>query len=280
MGIMALGVYITFKVLEISDMTVDGSFATGGAVCVMLITKNVHPLLALAAAFGAGLLAGLVTGPIHTKLKIPSILSGILVQFALYSVNLHIMDMHANQSANPDQFHLLISMRNIPKAIGIGLVIVVIVIAMMYWYFGTEQGSAIRATGNNPEMSLANGINIDTMKVIGLSLSNGIVAFAGGLMAQYQGYADVSMGRGAVVIGLAAIIIGEVLCNLIFKKGSSFHTRLSFVIIGGILYYMAMIVILWLRIDSNDLKLFTALIVMIFLAIGNMRKGGSSYVKD
>ncbi len=272
-GIMALGIYITFRVLKESDLTVDGSFATGGAVCVMLITSGINPWIALLCAFAVGVTVGICTGLIHTVLKIPAILSGILVQFGLYSINLHIMGMVANVSCSPVKNHVLITMRNINSAILTGLVFSAALIVIMYWYFGTEQGCAIRATGNNEHMALAQGINVSNMKVIGFALGNGLVALAGGLMAQYQGFADVSMGRGAIVIGLAAIIIGEVLSELIFPKGCSFYTRLLFVIIGGIAYYLIMIIVLWLRVDSNDLKLATAFIVMLALAIPNLKRG-------
>ncbi len=266
-GIMALGVYITFRVLDIADLTVDGSFTTGGAVTVMLVLAGCPAWAAILAALVAGLLAGLVTGLLHTKLGIPAILAGILTQFALYSINLHIMDMHANQSVNPDKFALLLSGRNVPRSILVGVVLVVAIIAVLYWYFGTEQGSAMRATGSNPAMSRAQGINIDTMKVLGLSISNGLVALSGGLMAQYQGFADINMGRGAIVIGLAAVIIGEVLCDAFFRKGWSFYTRLGFVAFGGVVYYIVMVIVLWLRLNSNDLKLFTAVLVAVFLAV-------------
>ena len=272
-GIMALGVYITFRVLQESDLTVDGSFATGGAVTVVLLQKGVNPLLTLLVACIAGLIAGLITGLVHTKLKIPAILSGILVQLALYPINLHIMNMSANVAINLDKVNLLFSIRNVNKTIIACAVVAIILIAIMYWYFGTEQGCAIRATGNNNRMALAQGININNMKLLGFAFGNALVALAGGILSQYQGYADINMGRGAIVIGLAAIIIGEAIAKVIFKKGCSFYTRLGFVIAGGILYYIAMIFILWLRIDSNDLKLFTALIVMIFLAIPNLKKG-------
>lgn len=274
-GIMALGVYVTFRVLKESDLTVDGSFATGGAVCVVLITNGINPWLSVFASFIVGLLTGICTGLIHTKLKIPAILSGILVQFGLYSINLHIMGMVANVSCNPTKFNVFITMRNIPIAIIVGLGFSALLIALMYWYFGTEQGCAIRATGDNNRMSLAQGININNMKVIGFALGNGLVSLAGGLLAQYQGFADINMGRGAIVIGLAAIIIGEVLSEIIFKKGCSFYTRLIFVIVGGIVYYLIMILILWLKVDSNDLKLATAIIVMLCLAIPNFKKGGA-----
>ena len=213
------------------------------------------------------MLAGLCTGLLHTRLGIPAILAGILTQFALYSVNLHIMGMSANRALNVDKYPLLLSSRHILPSIGKGALIAAVLVALMYWYFGTEQGSAIRATGSNPAMSRALGINIDNMKVLGLSLSNGIVALAGGLMAQYQGFADINMGRGAIVIGLAAVIIGEVLCDAFFRKGSSFWVRLGFVALGGVVYYIVMVIVLWLRLNSNDLKLFTAVLVAIFLAV-------------
>ena len=215
----------------------------------------------------AGLLAGLVTGLLHTKLGIPAILAGILTQFALYSINLRIMSMKANTPVNPDKYDLFLTLRSVPGAIWKGLLLAAVLIALLYWYFGTEQGSAIRATGANPAMSRAQGINIDAMKVLGLSLSNGMVALSGGLMAQYQGFADINMGRGAIVIGLAAVIIGEVLCDAIFRKGCNFSVRLGFVVLGGIVYYLVMVLILWLKLDPNDLKLFTAVIVAAFLAV-------------
>lgn len=266
-GVMALGVYITFRLLDVADLTVDGSFTTGGAVTAMLILAGWPAWAALLVAVLAGLLAGLVTGLLHTKLGIPAILAGILTQFALYSINLRIMGMSANKPVNPDRYRLLLTLRHIPSAILVGLILAAVLIAILYWYFGTEQGSALRATGSNPAMSRAQGININSMKVLGLSLSNGVVALSGGLMAQYQGFADINMGRGAIVIGLAAVIIGEVLCDAIFRKGCSFHTRLSFVVLGGVVYYIVMVIILWLRLDSNDLKLFTAVLVAVFLAV-------------
>ncbi|MBQ3371717.1 MAG: ABC transporter permease [Oscillospiraceae bacterium] len=274
-GLMALGVYITFRVLDIADLSVDGTFATGGAVTVMLIIAGYPAWLALIVAILAGIAAGLCTGLLHTRLGIPAILSGILTQFALYSVNLHIMGMKANQTASLKKYGMffengkgfLVSSRYIPAAIGVGLALAVVVIMTLYLYFGTEQGSAIRATGSNHAMASAQGININNMKVLGLAISNGIVALSGGLMTQFQGTADVNIGRGAIVIGLASIIIGEVFCDLFFRKGANFAIRMSFVVFGGILYYAAMTIILWLKMDPNDLKLFTAIIVAIFLAV-------------
>lgn len=278
-GIMALGVYITFRILDIADLTVDGSFTTGGAVTAMLILAGWPAWAAVLAAVLAGILAGLCTGLLHTRLGIPAILAGILTQFALYSINLRIMGMSPNKSVSPDKYPVFISLRHVPTAIVTGLLIAAALIAVMYWYFGTEEGSALRATGSNPAMSRALGINIDSMKVLGLSLSNGIVAFAGGMMTQYQGFADINMGRGAIVIGLAAVIIGEVLCDAFFRKGSSFFVRLSFLILGGVVYYIVMVIILWLRLNSNDLKLFTAMIVAVFLAVPYLQGQAKSSFK-
>ena len=282
-GLMALGVFITFRLLDIPDMTVDGSFATGGAVTVMLLLAGMPAWAALLIAIVVGVLTGLCTGFLHTKLGIPAILAGILTQFALYSINLRIMTK-ANQTASVQKFGMfwengngfLVSSLHIPQAILVGLVLTAIIIALSYWYFGTEQGSALRATGNNPAMSRAQGIHIGTMKVIGLGISNGIVALAGGLMTQFQGTADVSMGRGAIVIGLAAIVIGEILCDAIFSKGCNFAVKLCFIIFGGIVYYAVMVVILWLKLDPNDLKLFTAIIVAAFLAIPQLKAQSKS----
>ncbi len=275
-GIMALGVYLTFRLLDIADLTVDGSFATGGAVTVMLIIAGYPAYVALIIAVIAGMLAGLCTGLLHTKLGIPAILAGILTQFALYSVNLRIMGMSANKPANPDAYDLLISLRNIPSAIVKGAIFAIVIIAALYWYFGTEQGSAIRATGSNPAMSRAQGINISNMKLIGLSLSNGMVALSGGLMAQYQGFADVNMGRGAIVIGLAAVIIGEVLLG---KLVHNFALKLGTVVVGAVVYYMVLQVVLQLGLNTNDLKLFTAVIVAVFLAVPYIRSQSKSSFK-
>lgn len=282
-GLMALGVFITFRLLDIPDMTVDGSFATGGAVTVMLLLAGMPAWAALIIAIVVGVLTGLCTGLLHTKLGIPAILAGILTQFALYSINLRIITK-ANQTASVQKFGMfwengngfLVSSLHIPQAILVGLVLAAIIVALSYWYFGTEQGSALRATGNNPAMSRAQGIHIGTMKVIGLGISNGIVALAGGLMTQFQGTADISMGRGAIVIGLAAIVIGEILCDAIFSKGCNFAVKLCFIIFGGIVYYAVMVVILWLKLDPNDLKLFTAIIVAAFLAIPQLKAQSKS----
>ena len=279
-GIMALGIYITFRLLDVADLTVDGSFTTGGAVTVMLILGGWPAWAALLAAMCAGLLAGMVTGLLHTKLGIPAILAGILTQFSLYSINLRIMGMSANKAVSVDKYHLLLSSRHIPAAILTGAVIALVLISLFYWYFGTEQGSALRATGNNPAMSRALGINIDNMKVLGLSLSNGIVALSGGLLAQYQGFADINMGRGAIVIGLAAVIIGEVIGHAILGKRMNFYGTLTFTAIGGVIYYLVIVIVLWLRLNSNDLKLFTAVVVALFLAVPYLRaQKTSSFAK-
>lgn len=265
-GIMALGVYVTFRLLNFADLTVDGSFATGGAVTVMLTLAGVPVPVALFVAVLAGLAAGLVTGLLHTVLGIAPILSGILTQIALYSINLHIMGMAANQAISVQKYNLLISLMQVSKAILTAGLFAAALIGVLYWYFGTEQGCSIRATGCNPEMSKANSINIDFTKVLALAISNGIVCLSGGLMAQYQGFADINMGRGAIVIGLAAVIIGEVFGGGILKKFPNFALRMGFVVLGGVAYYIVVGVVLWLKLNSNDLKLFTAIIVAVALA--------------
>ena len=281
-GLMALGVYFTFRVLKVSDLTVEGSFATGGAVTVVLITGGGPAWLrtlfgassgqfpawaALLIAFITGVLCGLVTGMLHSYLGIPAILAGILTQLALFSVNLHIMDMSSNIPVSVDKYRLYVSGRYVLRSIPVAAVITAAVIGILYWYFGTEQGSAIRSTGNNPVMSSAQGIDIEKMKMIGFAISNGIVALAGGLVAQYQGFADINMGRGASVIGLAAVIIGDVASRAIFKGHINFAVKMAFVILGGIVYYAVVILVLWMKLDTNDLKLFTAIIVALFLGI-------------
>ena len=275
-GIMALGIYITFRLLDVADLTVDGSFTTGGAVAVMLIINGQSVWIAMLAALLAGVLAGLCTGLLHTKLGIPAILAGILTQFSLYSINLRIMGMAANKAVSVDKYNLLLSSRNIPSAILRGIIFALALITFFYWYFGTEQGCAIRATGSNPNMSRAQGINVDSMKVLGLSVSNGIVALSGGLLAQYQGFADINMGRGAIVIGLAAVIIGEVLGRAILGKHLNFYGTMVFTVIGGVVYYLVVVVVLWLKLNSNYLKLFTAVIVALFLAVPYLREQSRS----
>jgi putative ABC transport system permease protein len=269
-GVMALGLYITFRLLDFADLTVDGSMATGGAVTVVLTTSGWNIWSALLVATLAGVCAGFVTGFFHTKLGIPPILAGILTQIALYSINLHIIGS-ANKALSVDKYHLILSSRNVSHAILVGAIFCLVLIAVMYWYFGTEQGSAIRATGCNSSMSKAQGINIKNMEMIGLCLSNGIVAMSGGLLSQFSGFADVNMGRGAIVIGLAAVIIGEVIGDAILGKHMNFIGRLSFVALGAVIYYVVIGIVIWLKMDSNDLKLFTAIIVAIFLAVPYLR---------
>lgn len=259
---MAIGVYLTFRLLDIPDLTVDGSFATGGAVMVMAALSGVNLWLCLLLAFIAGCLAGFVTGIFHTKFGIPAILAGILSQLALYSVNLRILGNKANQVLSSHNYDLIVSLGDPTRAIWVSALFALVLIAILYWFFGTELGSGIRATGTNPAMSRANGINTSRNKIIGLVISNGLVALSGALLAQYQGFADVNMGRGAIVIGLAAVIIGEVLLSKIFKN---FALRLLACVVGGILYYVVITLVLRLGLNANDLKLFSALVVALFL---------------
>ncbi len=262
-GIMAIGVYITFRVLDFADLTVDGTLATGGAVLVITMMNGMNVYVALLLSFIAGCVAGLVTGVLNTLLGIPPILAGILTQLALYSVNLRILGK-SNQALSIYKYHVLASMTDITKAIIIVAIFVVAIIAILYWFFDTELGHSIRATGCNQNMSRANGINIKFTKIVALILSNGLVALAGGLLSQYQGFADVNMGRGAIVIGLAAVIIGEVIFGKIFKN---FALRLLAVAFGGIIYYIVMQFVINLGLNTDDLKLLTAVIVAIFLGI-------------
>lgn len=267
-GIMAIGVYITYRILDVADLTVDGSFATGGAVAVILILNGCNLWLAMFVAFIAGLVAGAFTGLLHTCMGIPPILAGILTQLSLYSINLKIMGK-ANQSINVNNTELLVSLRWVKELafhnpiITVGVVLIVL-IAILYWFFGTEMGCSIRATGINQNMSRAQGINTGFNKVLGIMLSNGLVAFSGAFLAQYQGFADVKMGQGAIVIGLAAVIIGEALFGKIFKN---FALRLLSVSFGSIIYYIVIQTVITLGFDANLLKLLSAVIVAIFLAI-------------
>jgi len=274
-GVMAIGVYITFRILDIADLTVDGSIATGGAVAAILITNGVNPWLATLIAFAVGMAAGAVTGLFHTAMGIPAILSGILTQLALYSVNLRIQGIgtdlgsRANVPMSINKYkNMLVSLRNVghlslDNPIWLMLLISLILIGVMYWFFGTEYGCGLRAVGANQQMARAQGINTSTGKVIGLMISNGLVAFSGALMAQYQGFSDVSMGRGAIVIGLAAVIIGEVIFGKLFRN---FALKLLAVSLGAIIYYLVIQVVLWLGLNTDDLKLLTALVVALFLA--------------
>ena len=273
-GLLALGVYITYKLLDFADLTVDGSMATGGAVAVMLIRAGMNPWLALIFAFLAGMAAGFITGMLHTTLGIPGILASILTQISLYSINLNILGS-SNQAVSVDKYSLVVSLRYISDSTASKIrmfttciLFCVVLVAILYWYFGTEQGHAIRATGCNRQMARAQGINTDFHTVLALMISNGLVGLSGGLYAQYQGAADVNMGRGAIVIGLAAVIIGDVLFGKMCagKKIAFAYTLLS-VIAGAILYYLVLSVVLWLKFPSDDLKLFSAIVVAIFLSI-------------
>ena len=262
-GIMAIGVYITYRVLDIADLTVDGSITTGGAVCVMLMLAGFPAWAAMLCAVGAGLLAGLVTGLLHTAMGIPALLAGILTQLSLYSINLRIMQK-SNQSISVDKYDLLVSLRYISQAIVVCAVLVLVLIAVLYWFFGTSLGCAIRATGANPNMSRAQGINVNATKIIGLMISNGLVALAGALLSQYNGFADVKMGIGSIVIGLAAVIIGDVIFSRIFRN---FALKLLAVVFGAIIYYIVLQIVFWFGLNPDYLKLLTAVIVAVFLAI-------------
>ena len=267
-GIMAIGVYITFRILDIADLTVDGTLCTGGAVCIMMMLSGHNVWISMLAATGAGLLAGFATGIFHTFMGIPAILAGILTQLSLYSVNLKIMGK-ANQAINVDKFNLLVSLRRVKgvsltqNTLFIVAIMIVILIAILYWFFGTELGCSLRATGCNPSMSRAQGINTDRNKVLGLMLSNGLVALSSALLTQYQGFADVNMGRGSIVIGLAAVIIGEAIFSRIFRN---FALKLLSVVFGSILYYLVLQVVIWMGIDTDLLKMLSALVVALFLA--------------
>ncbi len=265
-GIMAVGVYITFKILDLADLTVDGSFGTGGAVLVVCTAGGMNIWIAMSAALIAGCLAGLVTGVLHTKFGIPAILAGILTQIALYSVNLRIMSGKANLPLSVMKYKdiLLVTLRNINKSLIVCALFVAAIIVILYWFFGTELGHSLRATGCNPAMARANGINTSTNKIIGFVISNGLVALAGALLAQYQGFADVNMGRGSIVIGLAAIIIGDVVFGKLFKN---FALKLFGTVLGGIIYYIVISFVLWLGLPANDLKMLTAAVVALFLGI-------------
>ena len=273
-GIMAIGVYLTYRILDVADLTVDGSLGTGGAVCVVLVLNGVPVGLALVAATAAGMLAGLVTGLFHTACGIPAILAGILTQLALYSVNLRIMGTgtgggKANLPISVDKYDLLVSARYVRDMVLHNPILILVVfclvtIAVLYWFFGTEMGCALRATGANRHMARAQGINTNVSTVLGLMISNGLVALSGGLLAQYQGFSDINMGRGAIVIGLAAVIIGEVIFSRVFRN---FALKLLASIIGAIIYYIVMNFVLRLGLSTDDLKLLTALVVAAFLAI-------------
>ena len=290
-GIMAIGLYITFRLLEISDLTVDGSFCTGGAVCVMMMVAGFNVWIAMLAALLAGMLTGLVTGFFHTKCGIPAILSGILTQMGLWSVNLAILGMKANVALNVNNYDLLVSLRYLQDVakgsrpvyqypILVLALFTAGVIAVLYWFFGTELGASLRATGANEHMARAQGINTSMNKVLGLALANGLVSLSGALLSQYQSYAEINMGRGAIVIGLAAIVIGEVAFGRLFRN---FGLKLMSVSLGAVVYYIVVqAVVSLLKIDSNYLKMISALIVAVFLAVPywKQEEGGPSCLKS
>ncbi len=284
-GIMAIGVYITFRILDIADLTVDGTLCTGGAVCIMMMQSGQNVWISMVIALIAGMLAGMATGLLHTFMGIPAILAGILTQLGLYSINLKIMGK-ANQAINVDKYDLLVSLRYIKgvpfykNTILIVALMIVVLIFILYWFFGTELGCSLRATGCNDKMARAQGINTDFNRVLGLMLSNGLVALSGALLSQYQGFADINMGRGAIVIGLAAVIIGEAIFGKIFRN---FGFQLLAVAFGSIIYYFVLQIVIWMGIDTDLLKLLSAVVVAIFLAIPTwksryfskpVRKGG------
>ena len=268
-GIMAIGVYSTFRILDIADLTVDGSLGTGGAVCIMLMLSGQNVWVSMAGATAAGMAAGLATGILHTFMGIPAILAGILTQLGLYSINLKTMGK-ANQAINVDKYDLLVSLRFIRKVpfyrntILMVAITIIILIAVLYWFFGTELGCSLRATGCNDKMARAQGINTDLSRVLGLMISNGLVALSGAMLCQYQGFADINMGRGAIVIGLAAVIIGEAIFGKIFRN---FGLKLLGVALGSIIYYLVLQVVIWMGIDTDLLKLLSAAVVAVFLAI-------------
>ena len=268
-GIMAIGVFITYKVLDYADLTVDGTMATGGAVCIMLMMNGVNVFIALLCAVIAGMLAGLVTGLFHTAMGIPAILAGILTQLSLYSINLVVMGGKANQAVSVTKYQLLVSSRYVKEIsfqnpIFVTLIVTAALIGVLYWFFGTEIGCSLRSTGANEAMSRAQGINTNRAKILGLMISNGIVALASAMYSHYQGFVDVNMGRGAVVIGLAAVIISDVIFGRLF---TNFALKMVAVSIGAVIYYVVIQVVLWLGLDTNLLKLLSALIVALFLAI-------------
>ena len=278
-GIMAIGVYLTYRILEVSDLTVDGSLATGGAVCAIGITLGINPWISLLLAVIAGMVAGLVTGLLHTVCKIPAILAGILTQLALYSLNLRILAIGSNANTRAtlalsvDRQELLLSSRfvrdlSLENPLILLIVVVAAVIGILYWFFGTEMGCSMRATGANQNMARAQGINTNFAKVLALVISNGMVALSGALIAQYQGSATVDMGRGAIVIGLAAVIIGEVLFSKVFIN---FALKLTASVIGAIIYYMVITLVLRLGLEATDLKLLTALVVALFLSVPSLK---------
>ena len=268
-GIMAIGVYITYKILDIPDLTVDGSFAVGGIVSAVIITNGGHFMLALLSGFGAGLICGLITGLLHTLIGIPPILAGILTQLALWSVNLKISGGKSNISISVRHYSVLLSQINIPDSLWKLGIILLLVTLILYLFFGTQLGASIRATGNNPDMSKAQGINTKFNIVLGLMISNGLVALAGSLLAQYQGFADINMGRGAIVIGLCAVVIGTAIVK---KISPNFLVRLLGVCLGGLIYYFIYQTVVFLGLDTDLLKMLAAIIVALFLGLPYLQK--------
>ena len=285
-GVMAIGVYITYKVLDIADLTVDGSLCTGAAVCTMLLLAGHSPWIAMLCAVLAGLLAGTVTGLLHVLLGIPPILAGILTQMVLWSVNLKILGK-ANQALPARSIDVLLTQMNIPAALPVLLGWAAVLVTLLVLFFSTELGCAIRATGCNPVMSRAQGVNTGLMKVIGLALSNAVVAMSGGLLCQYQGYTDVNMGRGAVVIGLAAVVIGQAVLG---RRGGHMAAQLGGVVLGAVIYYIVYQVIIFAGFDTDLLKMFSAVVVAVFLGVPHVRdqirtnsrikKGGSRHAEN
>ncbi|MDC0828899.1 ABC transporter permease [Faecalitalea cylindroides] len=266
-GLMALGVYITYRILDIADLTVDGSFATGGAVCAVCVVNGVDSILALLLATIAGAVAGFVTGFLHTKCEIPAILAGILTQIGLYSINLRIMGRSNTPLLKSETLFKNISemtgLSSTWTALIIGIIVSVVIVAILYWYFGTEIGSAIRATGNNEQMVRALGVNTSVTKILGLMIGNALISLSGALVTQSQGYADIKMGIGAIVIGLASIVIGEV----IFGQKGNFAFRLTSIIVGSIIYRIIVAIVLQMGMNTDDLKLLTAILVAIALSV-------------
>lgn len=266
-GLMALGVYITYRILDIADLTVDGSFATGGAVCAVCVVNGVDPILALLLATIAGAVAGFVTGFLHTKCEIPAILAGILTQIGLYSINLRIMGRSNTPLLKSETLFKNISemtgLSSTWTALIIGIIVSVVIVAILYWYFGTEIGSAIRATGNNEQMVRALGVNTSVTKILGLMIGNALISLSGALVTQSQGYADIKMGIGAIVIGLASIVIGEV----IFGQKGNFAFRLTSIIVGSIIYRIIVAIVLQMGMNTDDLKFLTAILVAIALSV-------------
>ena len=285
-GVMAIGVYITYKVLDIADLTVDGSLCTGAAVCTMLLLAGHSPWIAMLCAVLAGLLAGTVTGLLHVLLGIPPILAGILTQMVLWSVNLKILGK-ANQALPARSIDVLLTLMNLPAALPVLLGWAAVLVTLLVLFFSTELGCALRATGCNPVMSRAQGVNTGLMKVIGLALSNAVVAMSGGLLCQYQGYTDVNMGRGAVVIGLAAVVIGQAVLG---RHGGHMAAQLGGVVLGAVIYYIVYQVIIFAGFDTDLLKMFSAVVVAVFLGVPHVRdqirtnsrikKGGSRHAEN